>query len=339
MYTDPQSDKGMKSLYKMLGSISNPELKATLKATSFDPTSVAGAPSSSYALPSKRLFPVNTPENTTLSKVYYDAQKGAMPKADVDSIGKTIDTHLALHGVPEGQFTYKEAQAAENKDEKKMKNPQYMLPKHELCKVASSLDLGPAAKLFEEGLDELQLYDRVEYARNFVKAASELGVRIKSPDILKYAGVLDFDAVHAQYALELRSGLARRKGKPTEKFNKLACALSEFAGTPTREELIKLAEVITELDKESGITEKDYARNRANGIDAPHGVVFSKLANEASEAMEGTPDNSFNIENMTKADIVGKYGEDILDAVENADGTIDYEALKEAVRLHKNVTV
>jgi hypothetical protein len=25
--------------------------------------------------------------------------------------------------------------------------------------------------------------------------------------------------------------------------------------------------------------------------------------------------------------------------VENADGTIDYEALKEAVRLHKNVTV
>jgi len=36
---------------------------------------------------------------------------------------------------------------------------------------------------------------------------------------------------------------------------------------------------------------------------------------------------------MSKADIVGQFGDDVLDIVEKKDGSIDYEALQNVARL------
>jgi len=322
MYIDQQSDTGKKALYKLMGAINDPGLKTTLKTTNFDPKSISEVDAKAFALPSKRQFPVNTPENTVLSKVYYDAQRPTMATADAESIGKVLDVHLGLHSIPEDTFQYKTA--AEGTPEKTIESV-CLLPEHNFCKVASVTDLSQASILFDAGHSNLQLSDRVEFASNFIKAAEALDAKVDSAEILKYAGMLDYDPVHTQCALELRSGMASRKGGDSSAFYKLAAALENLTEVPTVEELRKLADTIVDMDQAAGITETDYH----GGIESPYGVVFSKQSNEASEVTEG---ESNSAQQLTKADIIGKYGDDVLEQVELADGSIDYAALDNVIK-------
>jgi hypothetical protein len=315
----------------MLGTLENQELKQKLKNITFDPGSLKDATPKAFAHPGKRMFPVNTPENTLLSKAYFDGQAQALDPTEAKTIGDNIDKHLSLHNLPGDQFIYK--QAADNSTDKPvvLKEPAYMLPEFAFCKVASASDLNTARKLFHKSNSRLQLADRVEFSKNFIKVAKELKQPIRSEEIMKYAGTLDFDPVHTQCALELRSGLARRKGKSSAKFRKLASALKDFSGNPSRDELVKLAHVVTGLDEDAGISEKDYN----DFIESPFGVVFTKVASEASEAMET---QGKDLDKLSKAEIVGQFGDSVLDIVENPDGSIDYDALKNVDRLAKGLS-
>jgi len=325
MYTDQQSDPSKKLLYSLLGNVKDEALRTSLKGSSYDGPGMAKLPQSKFAQPGQRKFPVDTPENTALSKVYFDHQAGSMPKADADSIGKSLNVHMQLHSLPEDAFSYNTEQAmpkvAEDTPEGK-----YLLPEHEFCKVASKGDLAKAEVLFDSGFDQLRLSDRVTFSTNFLKTAEEFSFVVTSENIEKYAGVLDYDSMHTQYALELRSGLASRRGHSTDGYRKLAAALDSVQGKPTKKELKKLASLIEGMDKEAGIEEKDYDKT----IHSPQGVVFSKVADEPSEVTENT-------EGMSKADIVGKYGEGALEIVEDEDGTLNEEAVKRLNDMHKGL--
>ena len=328
MITDQQTDRSRQTLHKLLGGIADPGFKETVKSTNFDTNSLANADSTSFADPGKRMFPVNTPENAILSKVYFDGQKTAMQGTHAETIHKNLSKHLALHNIPESQFAYKTAEDTSPQEPEGLEEPVYLLPEHQFCKVATERDLAVAEKVFERGVDRLQLADRVTFARNFVKVSEDLERPINSEEIMKYASMLDFDAVHTQCALEMRTGLARRRGIQEEGFRKLAQTLEKFSGEPSREELQKLAEVITDLDKQAGFTEKDYKVF----IESPYGAVFARAREELSKIAEDTQDS---IKTMTKSDIVGKYGADVLEMVETEDGQIDYDALKSVVQLEK----
>lgn len=325
MYTDQQSDQSKKLLYGLLPNIKDKELAANLKASSYDGPALATLHQSKFALPGKRKFPVDTPENTALSKVYFDHQAPSMPKADLDSVGKSLDAHMELHGLPSESFTYNSADELPKVAEDQPEGT-YLLPEHEFCKVASKEDLTKAEVLFDSGFDQLKLSDRVAFSTNFLKTAVEYSYVITSENIEKYAGMLDYDSAHTQYALDLRSGMASRRGHSSEGYRKLAAALDTVQGTPTKKSLKKLASLIEGLDKEAGILEKDYDKT----IHSPQGAVFSKIANEPSEVTENT-------EGMSKADIVGKYGEGALDIVEDEDGGLNEEAVKRLEAMHKGL--
>jgi hypothetical protein len=334
MYIDQQNDKGRKTLFSLVGDIENTELKNKLKNTHFDPNSITNAKNKDFALPGRRKFPVNTPENAILSKAYFEYQKDSIPQTEAKQIAKTLNTGLALHKVAADQFVYKqkEAQAPEKLPE--LETPMTLLPEYDFCKVANAQDLTMAQKMFDAGSANLCLADRVEFSKNFVKAAEDLGFNIKSEGILKHAGTLDFDAVHTAYALELRSGLANRKGNATGQYIKLAESLQQCEDTPTPEDLHKLAGVITDLDSLAGITEKDYDK----GLGTPYDAVFvQKEASTEGSDLPQLPDADTSLKGMSKADIVGQYGEDVLEIVEQPDGKVDYDALKNVMRLSKGL--
>ena len=322
MNIDQQTDKSKKVLYTILGTLKDTGLKARIKGATMDPKKTEALESKHFAYPMKRLFPVDTKDNTILSMAYFEHQKDALPKAEVSKIKKALDVKSRLFNIPTADFT--KVAATESVDEAPAA-PRFLLPERQFCKVACCEDIGKAETLFDVGFQNLDLTDRVEFATNFVKAAEEFKANFSSENIEKYAGVLDYDSAHTQYVLELRAGAVKYMGGDTTLFNKLASELSGLTDDPTHEELDGLVKIIESLDKQAGIHEKDYDRT----IHSPHGAVFHKKAAESSETTEGKTSK------LSKADIVGEFGDDVLDMVEKEDGSIDYEAL-EKVKSLKN---
>jgi hypothetical protein len=258
---------------------------------------------------------------------YFGYQKDRLPASEISKIQKVLDVHAKLFNIKDIKLTKKAADSSESIQADTPK-PRYLLPERNFCKVASADDVNKAEFLFDTGFLSLQLSDRVEFANNFVKAANEFNTTFKSENIEKYAGVLDYDYAHTQYVLELRAGAVKRMGGDTTMFRKLAEELSELTESPTHEELEGLVKVIETMDKTAGIKEKQYDKS----IHSPQAAVFHKNATESSETTEGKDLH------MSKADIIGEFGEDILESVELEDGTIDYTELERLKNLKNGLT-
>jgi len=330
MIIDQQADKSKAMLFLVTGKITDAALRAKLRGANIDTKKINALKDASFAYPSKRLFPVDTKDNTLLSMVYFSYQEGLLPADSVISIKRSLEVHAKLHNIQTTFPSLKANTSVKVASENKHNIPaRYLLPDKEFCKVANCKDLEVAQEMFDKDFTKLQLSDRVTFSTNFIKAARDFSAPITSVNIEKYAGVLDYNAAHTQYALELRMGMASRRGgdNSSEPYHKLAEDLKGLTEKPTQDELRKLASMVEALDKHTNITEKDYDTK----IHSPHGVVFCKTAEESSETTEGKS------EELTKADIIGKFGEGALDSVEEEDGTINKKALNKIQGLSKGL--
>jgi len=312
---DQQSDTSRKFLYEAVGRFTDTDFAGQVKKIAQTQTDFKKVASERYAWPDARRYPVDSMENTVMSKVYFDAQRDQMLDKTADEIGSRIRTFLNLYDIPEEGFVWDQVKTAEVTFE-----PRYLVPGLKLCKVAGAGSLKASAELFEADYRNLKIAQRVEFAQNYVAAARELKLHDFPEPIAKYASMMDSDMDYTRRMLELRASAARRRGNDGGAYEKLASKLEDITEPPNAAELTKLAECIHQLDVHNGFDSRKYR----NKLPSPYEVVFNKAASYIDEDLGAGPD----IDTMTKADVVAQFGEEALDAVEDEDGDLNREKLK-----------
>lgn len=314
---DQYSDPSLRVLYCAMQNIDSAELKTALASIEIDYDSTTKCAEEQFALSRERLFPVNTRENVILSKVYFDQQRSQMSEKTAALAESRLDTYLNLHDVPDTLFKYKPlAKAAADLE------PVYLLPKYQLCKVASEADMTEAESLFTREHLNLPLPDRVEFAQTYVKLAKDYGVHRFSPTISKYAALLDTDFANTRYLLEARAAAASRSGRSGEGYLKLASALKGEI-TASKEELSNLAGVIHALDEETGLSNSKYDRKIP--------CAFSSVFNKEAEVAGIDDEDEEELAALSKAEIIARYGNGIMEEVEDEEGNIDIPRLRDLI--------
>lgn len=308
---DHRNDKSQKILYQATDRFSDQDFSSTVRKMINDvKPHEKTAGERIYADPDASRFPVDSMEDTILSKVYFDYQREKLSEYQDAGISAKLDTYLNLYDIPEQLFTYQVEKVAEAP----AIEPCYLLPSMKLCKVAASSDLEKAADLFDREHKKLNVSQRVEFAINFIKSAGEYDITTYPNTIAKYAGVLDTDFESLQAMLEYRAAAASLRNLSGDQYIKLAFDLKEVDTRTTTEDRVKLAETIQKMDEAHGFTEPKYDRK----MPCAYSIVFNKEAMVSSDEHDVPP---------TKADLVAEYGDGILDAVEDADGNIDMKKL------------
>ena len=330
MFYDQQTDTDFTVLHSILQKVANDTLVTTLKGISIDYDGFTKVASNMFAWESHRMFPVDTAENTILSKLYFDEQAPLLTeKTATEHIARRLDTFLELYGVPDVLFSYKPVEKVASTSPVKYA----LLPEHGVS-VSNAAELVKIGSLFSRDKARLAIPDRVEFSRNFIKAAKDLGVTDYPTDVAKYAAQLDTDLANTRYLLQMRSTLAQRMGNPGTEYTKLAEQLDTLSMEASNDVLEKLAETIYLLDKKNGFDHTRYDRH----IPCAYASVFNKQAEDTSNVTLSDEERELSdLKSMSKADIIGKYGEGALDTVEEKDGEIDYDALAEIVRKVKNI--
>jgi hypothetical protein len=256
-------------------------------------------------------FPVDSVRDVFLSRIYFEAQREKIAADLAEDINSRLEVRESLYGLPgkitfmPGQHTKEAAQAVE------------LLP---LCKIASAEELFQAGQDFSREYENLASADRVAFAKNFVKVAGEYGVEL--PDAVKlYAAIDVAGRPDAAESVLLRKIAMERQGRGAGGYDILYDNIRglDIAALPV-EELCKLAEAIDSADTAYGLRDSGHGSTIP---DAWHSVFQVKKAEVSETAQDAA--------GMTKADIISRYGEGILEAVEDADGNIDRERLARIV--------
>ena len=319
MITDIQTDKNLGVLTSAIKKLASEDTAQDIYNLALerqnDLTKVA---STSFALETPRLFPLHTPEDAVLSKVYFDHQHTKMAEQEKRSAKEKIDIYLNLYSVPEDMFNTVEEKLASEQE------PVFLLPSLESCSVHNKEELTKAGEVFTKEASKLSLPHRVEFAQEFCKVASEWDYVPYPSTIAKYAGVLDTDMANLSYMLEIRAAAASREGKDGDMYTKLAHSVLDVDEKPDKTELTKLAKLIHKMDEHHGFDAPVYDRKFPDAFS----IVFNKEAK--TEEVTDVPD---------KSEIVARYGVDALDAVEDEDGNIDENKLKNLERRYGSQSV
>lgn len=318
---DQQTDISGRLLYQYAGDIEDAEFASHVRKMAGAKSEMQKIASDQFAFPEQRKFPVNTIENTIMSKVYFDAQSDKFPSKTADDISSRLDTFLNIFEVPEGVFEKKKMVKSAGTGPE----PRYLVPSIKLCKVASARDLVSAGDLFDREHDHLRVAQRVEFAQNFINASSDFGHEKCPPAVAKYACMMDTDLTSTSHMLRLRAAAAKRIGKDGGEYVKMAEQIEMVTEAPSNDDLRKLAECIQGYDEKNGLDGKAF-RNR---IPCPYSVVFNK------QAVDEDPGSDIDLETMSKGDIVARLGKESLDALEDDEGNIDREKLKEMLDMQK----
>lgn len=320
---DQQSDTSFKLFYKIAERIEHDLLLQTLETVEIDFDEFSKLASTEFADTVNSMFPINTRENTVLSKLYFDIQRDQLVDKLAEDISDRLSTFLELHSIPESIFTYKsDPEEKLASSSKKDFPPTYLLPEHHLCKIADSEDLTNAEVLFDLELNKLPISDRIQFSQNFMKVARTLDVPVTSHNIAKYACVLDTDLASTSHFLEARAALARNTGQSDAEFLKLADLLSKSEVDEEKKVIKKLADTILELDMQYGFDHPRYD----NRIPDAYSSVYNK---EAEDVLSGGGDASPKLEDLSEAEIASRYGVDTLEDARDENGEIDFSVLRE----------
>lgn len=276
-----------------------------------------GNDTSCYACEDGMLFPVDSREQTMLSRVYFNGQRGMFTKEAAEEIDRTLSVYEKLYDI-DNDFTLAGLRKTASEE------------RHELLpgyNVRGKGGIQRAGREFMEKQAKMSIQDRVEFSSNFMKCASDNGVDIPE-SIKQYGGGYGCDYERLQSALRLRKIAAKRAGKDSAPFEKFASEIkSSFVKTASYEDLASIAGSIQKLDEAFGFDSPWYDSRMPNAWQA----VFNKTAEEAFAGKD--EEKAKSPESMTKADVVARFGEDALDEIENENGEIDYAKLKEVIKL------
>ena len=336
---DQLTDTSFHTLFKIAETMLSPKLEEEVRKISIPSLGMDKIASVAFADASNRNFPINSKDNVLLSKIYFDYQKDAMEPKLAQAIDRKLDTYLDLHNIPDSLFEYPEQSIEKTASTQTTISSTYLLPEHNIGKVTTSQDLVKLGTDFEQNHTNLAMSDRVTFSHNFIKCAGKLKITSYPRTISKYASMLDTDVANTAYLLRLRAGLCHKVGADSAQYVKLASMLEKVVDNngglsekslgliSNQEEFTKLAELIQELDETSGLADSKYDRK----IPDSYSAVFNKEAGGDESDPKVTEKK-----NLTKSEIVSLYGQNVLEEIEDEDGKIDYDKLKEVEKLVKD---
>lgn len=240
---DQYHDPSFSLLFHILSE--NPDARDFVKSASIRDEDEAALPDTAFAWPARRLFPIDTPENTVLSSLY--REKCAAVPAEVD---QALDKAQGIYGVKELLDRCKTAAVqppiVDTKDD-------YLLPEHSRLRVKTAEHVPAAEMLLLRDYPKLNIGDRATAFTNLVKKARDLGVTLK-PETHRMAGMTVCTTKVAQDWIEARVA-ATKDPLFQGAYEKIASAFTgrgEFI--QDRDELVAVADALARLDKQAGIT-------------------------------------------------------------------------------------
>ena len=217
-----------------------PKVAAAVADFDIQPDEAATLPDSAFAWPEKRAFAVHSREHTILSCVYRENTSG-VPKYVDAALKEACD----MYSIPEALFAREKKAAVED-------NPDdYLLPELKRLPVRSAEQVKTAEATLLEGFQKLSLEHRAEACKRLIDKAAQYGATL-DPFVHKLAGFTITSTDTLRRWIEARTEAAPPAYK--EAFQKLANAVKELPPEiRNREQQVKIAETIGELDKKAGL--------------------------------------------------------------------------------------
>lgn len=256
-------------------------------------------------------FPSSTPKDTFLSRIYFEGQREKIASEQASAIEKRLGVDEELHNLshriafkPQIEKVAASAVIA-------------LLP---LCKIASKSELFQAGEDFCRDFEKLSSKDRRVFSRNFVKTAKAFGADIPN-DVRIYACEGVEGRADIMDNILLRKVAMEGRGVANSGFEKLYENLKDMNVQELgNADLYKLAQAIDEADEFYEIRENLRGQTIP---DAWHSVFQVKQAEQESPRAD--------IDGMSKAEIISRFGEGALEEVEDGEGEIDREKLKKLI--------
>jgi hypothetical protein len=221
-------------------------------------------PVTAFAWPEEKRFPVHTDKHAALSYAYSLAQTG-VPVHVVNRIKEALE----VYAVPSTTFEVTTLKVA-------AEEIPWLLPDLQLFPVRTKEDVKTAELRLINGISKLDLEHRATACSNLVKRAQELGADLH-PATLQFAGMVVSSTKFAAEWIDVRANqtkdtaIKQAYAKLAQEFRKQGSEVKD------RDQLIKLASVIAELDEKAGFT-KHYDRKMPD----PLQTVFNTTKEAAS---------------------------------------------------------
>ena len=218
-----------------------PKVAAAVGDVDIEPSEADALPDSAFAWPEKRAFAVISKEHTILSRVYRENTPHVPPHVDA-----TLKEASAMYGIDESIFT-REKKAAFRDDPE-----DYLLPDLKRLPVRNAEQVKTAEEKLLAGYQKLTVEHRAQACKRLMDKAAAYGVTL-DPLMHKLAGFTVSSSALLKDWVEARQEAAPDTYKAA--YEKLASAVKQLpAEVRDRPALIKIAEVMTELDKKAGLT-------------------------------------------------------------------------------------
>jgi hypothetical protein len=304
-FIDQFSDHGYQMLNACLQDF--PAIDGFIKNAELDPVENERRPEYAFAWPERRMFPIDSPDQAALSRLYM-AKQASLP----DGVVANCDKALSIYGV---EFPLQQEKVASVEDDSC-----YLLPQIKRFSVKTAEDLQLASEALERNQRRLSVEDQATAAMNLVKHAVLHNTRVPSL-MLKLAGMTVCETQVLRDWLDARAHVAQDADIGFG-FTKLSEVLEQEAPFITdRDELIKISGVIQELDEAAGFPQL-YGKKLLNPLES----VFNteKMAAETIE-LAGRPvpvETLFGTDPQAYADA---FGPEILEDIGDGAGGIDPE--------------
>jgi hypothetical protein len=238
MPIDQFHDPSFKRLYHLFNE--HPESEEHIKTAQLDLEENEKRADSAFAWPERRMFPIDTPAQAALSRLYMEKQ-ASVP----DYVRQNCEKALTLYGVD--MPLQEKIAAAPDLDE-------YLLPERKRFRVTDAETVKLASEAVLRNQRKMDATTRAQACVGLVKKSMQYETPL-DPKIYKMAGVT------MSYLPEMRTWLEARAAAVTDPMIKAAYEkLAEVTKRKElffsdRDELVKIASVIDELDQASGLNQ------------------------------------------------------------------------------------
>lgn len=306
-------DQNTDTTFATLRSLVNtyPDLAERVKTAQVGEHVRDSLPISAFADQSNRMFPVHTPADAILSKAY------ATKVANLaESVTSQIDTALSMYGISGDIFTRPKVASIEEE------KPQYLVESQQKLAFYSNTPIQKAEEALIRNQSKLSSKSLTGGALKIVKEAHARGENV-SEWTLKYAGLVQCNTKYAQDWLEARA-VKSPTDALTNAYTKLASVASNMDSSLSRDDLIKLSNAVSDLDKQAGFN-KYYGKQMPD----PVATIFNtKIAMQPMVELAGTAvpvEKLLSVAPETYGDILGS---DIVEEI-SKDGELLPDALTE----------
>jgi len=281
MNLDIASDESLKELYSFM---QNREVPEFVKEAEVDtPESLAKLGMSAFADRGRRAFPINTPERTYLSNVYFLNKRAEIErrlgKEYTQHVEDTLQKSAELFEISEEVTKYKEATEALSAQDYPLRKIAVDWEDKELVLHSFNTADGfeDAAENFVQKIAEYPFEWRRTIAEQLIKHAQELGVDEVETIICKYAGLYFPHTPLIQQEL-WRRGQKLASESNRDRFNHLSKMAAELE---SKEDFFKLAEIVDQIEKNEGLYDSNKtAQFHPDTVDSFFTVSIEKAAED-----------------------------------------------------------